>query len=74
MRKKKYNKPGRPTLYEKEGLMILVNELGEVFKSYTEAANRIGGRRSGVYACLRGTGNRRTHMGYTFKYVKKGGR
>ena len=71
MRKNKYSRPGRPNLYESEGLLIFINELGETFKSYSEAANRIGGRRSGVYACLRGTGNRKTHMGYTFKFVKK---
>lgn len=71
MRKKKYSRPGRPSLYESEGLEVLIVELGETFKSFSEAAARIGGRRSGVHACLRGTGNRRTHMGYTFKFVKK---
>ena len=71
MRKKKYDRPGRPSVSQTEGLYILINELDEVFDSYQAAANRIGGRRSGVYACLRGTGNRKTHMGFHFKFVKK---
>ena len=62
---------GRPNLYESSGLKILICELGEVFESYSEAAKRIGGRRSGVHACLRGGCGRRTHMGFTFKFVKK---
>lgn len=69
-RRRRYDRPGRPCLKDSEGLQILIVELGEVFDSYSEAANRIGGRRSGVYSCLRGTGRRRTHMGYTFRYVK----
>ena len=50
---------------------MLIVELGEVFKSYSEAAARIGGRRSGVHACLNGSKGRKTHMGYTFKFVKR---
>ena len=71
MRKNKYSKPGRPNLYQTEKKKILINELGEVFNSYQEAARRIGGRRSGVYACLNSSPGRRTHMGYTFSFVKK---
>ena len=71
MRKKKYDRPGRPSVSQSEGLHILINELGEAFDSYQAAANRIGGRRSGVYACLKGTGNRKTHMGFHFRFVKK---
>ena len=70
MRKKKYDRPGRPSISQTEGLYILINELDEVFESYQAAAKRIGGRRSGVYACLKGTGGRRTHMGFHFKFVK----
>lgn len=71
MRKRSYKRPGRPNLYESKGLMVLIVELGEVFKSYSEAAARIGGRRSGVHACLNGSKGRKTHMGYTFKFVKR---
>lgn len=71
MRKRTRDRVGRPNLYESSGLKIMICELGEEFNSYSEAANRIGGRRGGVYSCLRGTGNRKTHMGYTFKFVKK---
>lgn len=71
MRKKKYSHPGRPSLFESEGLRILIVELGEKFDSYQAAANRIGGRRSGVHACLRGSKGRVSHMGYHFKFVKK---
>ena len=70
MRKKKYDRPGRPSLFDVEGLKIVICELDEVFESYQAAAKRIGGRRSGVYACLKGTGGRRTHMGFHFKFVK----
>lgn len=69
-RRNRYSKKGRPSVYQKEGLKIRIVELGEDFESFSEAANRIGGTRGGVHACLRGTGNRRTHMGYTFKFVK----
>lgn len=68
-RKKHYQHRGRPSVCEKEGLKILVVELDEVFDSYGEAAKRIGGNKGAVYACLRGTGNRKNHMGYTFKFV-----
>ena len=70
MRKRSYRRPGRPNLYESKGLMVLIVELGEVFKSYSEAAARIGGRRSGVHACLNGSKGRQTHMGYHFKLVR----
>ena len=71
MRKKKYDRVGRPSVSQTEGLYIKINELDEVFSSYSDAAKRIGGRRSGVYACLKGGVGRQTHMGYTFKFVKK---
>ena len=69
-RRNRYTKKGRPSLYKKEGKKIRIVELGEDFESFSDAAKRIGGRRGGVHACLRGTGNRKTHMGYTFKFVK----
>ena len=70
-RKTKYKRVGRPSLFDTEGLKVLICELDEVFDSYQAAAKRIGGRRSGVYACLKGTGKRKTHMGFHFKFVKK---
>lgn len=69
-RRNRYSRRGRPSVYTKEGLKIRIVELGEDFESYSDAAKRIGGRRSGVYSCLRGTGNRKTHKGFTFKFVK----
>lgn len=65
-RKKTHDRVGRPINHPK----VMIVETGEVYDSYEEAAKAIGGRRSGVHACLRGTGNRRTHMGYTFKFVE----
>lgn len=70
-RRNRYSRRGRPSLFDSEGLKVMICELGEVFDSYQAAAKRIGGRRSGVYACLKGTGGRRTHMGFHFKFVKK---
>lgn len=67
---KRRKRVGRPNLYESKGLMVLIVELGEMFRSYSEAAARIGGRRSGVHACLHGSKGRQTHMGYHFKLVK----
>ena len=71
-RKKSNRRVGRPNLYESSGVKIFICELGELFDSYTAAANRIGGRRSGVHACLKGGCGRHSHMGYTFKFVKTG--
>lgn len=65
-RKKTHDRVGRPINHPR----VMIVETGEIFDSYEETAKAIGGRRSGVHACLRGTGNRRTHMGYTFKFVE----
>lgn len=65
-RKNRYTRRGRPINHPR----VLVIETGEVYDSYEDAAKAIGGRRSGVYACLRGTGNRRTHMGFHFRFVE----
>ena len=69
-RKKRYDTPGKPSLYSREGLSIMVCETGEIYNSFSEVAIAIGGNAGGVYNCLRGTGNRRKHKGYTFKFVK----
>lgn len=65
-RKRTHDRVGRPVNHPR----VMINETGEIFDSYEDAAKAIGGRRSGVHACLRGTGNRRTHKGYTFKFVE----
>ena len=66
-RKKRYDRRGRPVNHPP----VMVNETGEVFESYEDVAKAIGGSRSGVQACLCGSGNRKKHMGFTFKFVKK---
>lgn len=66
-RKNRYDRPGRPVNHPP----IMIIETGEVFDSYEDVAKAIGGRRSCVHSCLCGSGNRRTHMGFTFKFVKK---
>lgn len=48
------------------GRQVEVVETGEVFRTARDCANHIGGDYGSVYACLRG--DRKTHMGYTFKY------
>ena len=66
-RKVTHDRVGRPVNHPK----ILVVETGEVYDSYEDVAKAIGGRRSGVHACLRGTGNRSSHMGYHFRFVSR---
>ena len=65
-RKKTHDRVGRPINHPK----IMIIETGEIFESYEDVAKAIQGSRGGVYACLRGTGQRRTHMGYSFKFVE----
>lgn len=55
---------GRPPKHD----YVRIIELDEIFPSYIEAAERIGGNRGCVYLCLRGMRTR--HLGYTFEYVK----
>lgn len=64
-RKVTHDRRGRPVNHPK----IMVIETGEVYISYEDVAKAIGGRRSGVQACLKGTGKRCSHMGYHFKFV-----
>ena len=46
---------------------IRIEETGEVFRTAYDCAERINGHATNVYAVLRG--ERRTHRGYTFRYV-----
>lgn len=69
-RDRKYDRRGRPSTCQTDGLKILIVELGEVFDSYSEAAERIGGNKGAVYSCLKGSGNRKKHLGFTFKFVR----
>lgn len=47
---------------------IRVIETGEIYSSYNEVAEAIGGHRGNVLLCLQG--HRRTYKGFTFEYVK----
>lgn len=62
-RKRRYDKRGRPPNHSP----VRIVELDEVFKSFNEAAIRIGGNRGLIELCLKG--DRYTHLGYTFEYV-----
>ena len=46
---------------------IRIEETGEVFRTAYDCAERINGHATNVYAVLRG--ERRTHRGYTFRYI-----
>lgn len=48
------------------GRRVEVVETGDIFRTARDCANYIGGDYGSIYACLRG--DRRSHMGYTFKY------
>lgn len=63
-RKKQYERPGMPIKHPP----IRIIELDEVYKSYTEVANRIDGKKACVYLCL--AGMRRHHRGYSFEFVR----
>jgi hypothetical protein len=56
-------KAGRPMENNKP---VRINETGEVYPNYVEAAKAIDGNRSCVYLCLHGY--RSKHKGYTFSY------
>lgn len=62
-RKKKYDKRGRPSKHQ----AIRIVELDEVFRTYIEAADRIGANRGNVWLCL--YGDRKTCNGFTFEFV-----
>ena len=64
-RKKQYEKRGRPPKHKP----VRIVETDEVFKSYADAATRVGGNRGCVYLCL--IGMRHKHRGYSFEYVEK---
>jgi len=48
------------------GRPVEVVETGQVYRTARDCADFIGGDYGSIYACLRG--ERRSHMGYTFKY------
>jgi hypothetical protein len=48
------------------GRQVEVVETGDVYRTARDCARYIGGDYGSVYACLRG--DRRSHMGYTFRY------
>jgi hypothetical protein len=48
------------------GKRVEVVETGDVYRTARDCARYIGGDYGSVYACLRG--DRRSHMGYTFRY------
>ncbi len=48
------------------GQRVEIVETGEVFRTARDCAKYVGGDYGSVYACLRG--DRRSHMGYTYKY------
>lgn len=48
------------------GRKVEVVETGDVYRTARDCARYIGGDYGSVYACLRG--DRRSHMGYTFRY------
>lgn len=48
------------------GRRVEVVETGEVFRTARDCANYIRGDYGSIYACLRG--DRKSHMGYTFRY------
>lgn len=48
------------------GRQVEIIETGAVYRTARDCARHIGGDYGSIYACLRG--DRRSHMGYTFKY------
>ncbi len=48
------------------GRKVVVVETGDVYRTARDCADYIGGDYGSVYACLRG--ERRSHLGYTYKY------
>lgn len=48
------------------GRQVEVVETGDIYRTARDCARYIGGDYGSVYACLRG--DRRSHMGYTFRY------
>lgn len=63
-RKKKYDKRGRPPKHQ----AIRIVELDEVFRTYIDAADRIGANRGNVWLCL--YGDRKTCNGFTLEFVE----
>lgn len=49
------------------GRPIFVVETGEIFSNARECAYKLNGSYSAIYACLRG--ERKQHLGFTYKYL-----
>lgn len=61
---KRKNRPGRPINHPP----IKINETGEIYDSYSDAAKAINGHKGDILLCLRG--HRLTHKGFTFSYFR----
>lgn len=61
-KRKKINR-GRHVEHKK----VRVNETGQIFETYAEAARAINGHKGDILLCL--TGHRQRHKGYSFSYV-----
>ena len=57
-------RPGRPVTHPK----VVCEETGEVFKTYTEAAEAVDGSRYGVMRCC--TGAYKVHKGLHFEHLR----
>lgn len=57
-------RPGKPVVHPN----VLWMETGEVFKTYTEAAEAVGGSRFGVMRVC--NGRYKTHQGQHFMHIK----
>lgn len=62
-KKRKEDNRGRPINH----WPVQINETGEVYVSYADAARAINGHKGDILLCLRGL--RFSHKGYTFRYV-----
>lgn len=61
----KHKRPGKPVNHPP----IINLDTGEVFETYTEAGQSVGGSRFGVMKCC--TGLQSNHYGYKFRFVKE---
>lgn len=62
-RKRRYDRPGRPVTHKH----VACVETGGVYKTYSDAAEDVGGSRYGVMRCCNGA--LKTHKGYHFVYT-----
>lgn len=64
MQKEKQKKRGKPVTHKP----VMNVETGDIFDTYTEAAEAIGGSRFGVYKCAIGIQSH--HHGFHFIFVE----